>query len=84
MSETPDERIDWSLTTWEGSPRAMLRKTMKLTLTQKWQAVEDMAEWGRATIESRRSRGLPYIDPYTGQRVHGAVREDPPAAPKDG
>ncbi|MEP6955379.1 MAG: hypothetical protein ABI883_01025 [Chthoniobacterales bacterium] len=77
MSE--NDEIDWSLTTWEGSRRAQLRDAMKLTLTEKWQAVEEMGDWARATITSRRARGLAYIDPYTGERVPGAVvREEPP------
>ena len=63
------DKIDWSLTTWEGSRRAQLRDAMKLTLTEKWQAVEEMADWVRATMADRHSRGLPYIDPYTGERV---------------
>lgn len=65
----PDEEIDWSLTTWEGSRRAALRDWMKLTLTEKWQAVEEMADLARSMLERRRKRGLPYIDPYTGERV---------------
>ncbi len=60
----PDDGIDWSLTTWEGSRRASLRDWMKLTLTEKWAAVEEMADFSRATIEWRRRQGLPYIDPY--------------------
>lgn len=66
-----DDQIDWSLTTWEGSRRATLRDWMKLTLTEKWTAVEEMADFARATVESRRRLGLPYIDPYTGERVSG-------------
>ncbi|MBA3963344.1 MAG: hypothetical protein H0X40_15785 [Chthoniobacterales bacterium] len=73
-----DDQIDWSLTTWEGSRRAALRDWMKLTLTEKWTAVEEMADFARATIESRRRLGLPYIDPYTGERVSraGGIREE--------
>jgi hypothetical protein len=67
----PDEDIDWSLTTWEGSRRAALRDWMKLTLTEKWTAVEEMADFARATMDSRRKQGLPYIDPYTKERVPG-------------
>lgn len=80
MSEPNDDGIDWSLTTWEGSRRATLRDWMKLTLTEKWTAVEEMADFARATIEWRRNQGLPYIDPYTGERVSAAavVREGPP------
>ncbi len=74
-----DLEIDWSVTTWEGSRRAQLRDAMKLSLTEKWQAVEEMADWARTTIESSRARGLPYIDPYTEKLVRGTgVREEPP------
>ncbi len=74
-----EDEVDWSLTSWEGSRRAQLRDWMKLSLTEKWQAVEEMADWARDTIAERRARGLPYIDPYTGERVPGTtVREKPP------
>lgn len=66
-----ENEIDWSLTSWEGSRRAALRDWMKLTLTEKWRAVEEMADLARATIEWRRRRGLPYIDPYSRERVPG-------------
>ena len=81
MSEN-DEQIDWSLTTWEGSRRAQLRAWMSLSLTEKWQAVEEMADWGRATLEWRRKCGLPYIDPYTGARVAGARAREEPSTPE--
>jgi hypothetical protein len=77
----PNEpEIDWSLTTWEGSRRAQLRDAMKLSLIEKWQAVEEMTDWARATIESRRGRGLAYINPYTEKLSleRGTVREDRP------
>lgn len=76
----PDDSFDWSVTTWEGSRRAALREWMKLTLTEKWSAVEEMADLGRETIARRRAAGLPYIDPYTGERVPARVAEDPPAS----
>ena len=78
MNPLEHDDIDWTVTTWEGSRRAQLRAWMNLSLTEKWQAVEEMADWGRATIESLRARGLPYIDPYTGARVPGTTaREEP-------
>ena len=43
MSQIPDD-IDWSLTTWEGSRREQLRRALTLTLRERLQAVEDMAE----------------------------------------
>lgn len=80
----PGDDIDWSVTTWEGSRRAELRDWMKLTLTEKWTALEEMGDLARATIKSRRKRGLPYIDPYTRERVPGraVVREDQPEPDK--
>ncbi len=57
---------------------------MKLSLKEKWTAVEEMADFARATIEWRRRQGLPYIDPYTGERVSAAaiIREEPPPPPR--
>jgi hypothetical protein len=43
MSGIPDN-IDWSLTSWDGSRRAQLRRWRALSLRQKLLALEDMAE----------------------------------------
>jgi hypothetical protein len=43
MSQIPDD-IDWSLTTWEGSRRAQLRRALTLTLGERLQALDDMTE----------------------------------------
>jgi hypothetical protein len=43
MSEIPDN-IDWSLTSWEGSRRAQLRRWCALSLRQKLLALEEMTE----------------------------------------
>lgn len=43
MSEIPDN-IDWSLTSWEGSRRAQLRRWRTLSLRQKLLALEEMTE----------------------------------------
>ena len=54
---------------------------MKLTLAQKWAALEEMCDHARATLERRRREGLPYIDPHTHELVPGravVVREEPP------
>jgi len=76
--EQPDD-IDWSLTTWEGSRREQLRRWSKLAFDEILKAQEEMADLARATIEWRRRQGLPFIDPYTRERVPGTavVREDP-------
>ena len=36
--------IDWSLTSWEGSRRAQLRRWLALTVRERLQAIEEMAE----------------------------------------
>lgn len=43
MSQTDDD-IDWSLTSWEGSRRAQLRRWLALTVRERLQAIEEMAE----------------------------------------
>lgn len=43
MNEIPDH-IDWSLTSWEGSRRAQLRRWRALSLRQKLLALEEMTE----------------------------------------
>jgi CRISPR-associated protein Csx17 len=35
--------IDWSLTTWEGTRRDQLRRSIALTLRERLEAVEEMA-----------------------------------------
>ena len=52
MSQIPDD-IDWSLTTWEGSRREQLRHALSLTLRERLQAVEDMAEVAQRFREMR-------------------------------
>ena len=43
MSPT-DNDIDWSLTSWEGSRRAQLRRWLALTVRERLQAIEGMVE----------------------------------------
>jgi len=43
MSPT-DNDIDWSLTSWEGSRRAQLRRWLSLTVRERLQAIEEMVE----------------------------------------
>lgn len=49
------DHIDWSLTTWEGSRRAQLRRARTLTLRERMEAVEGMAEVARRFEEIRRA-----------------------------
>lgn len=40
-----DERNDdWSTATWEGSRRALLRQSLKLTVRQRLEALDELAE----------------------------------------
>ena len=40
--------IDWNLTTWEGSRREQLRRWRMLSVRERLQAIEEMAELARA------------------------------------
>jgi hypothetical protein len=56
-----ESKIDWELTTWEGSRRDTLRRWSRLSLREKLQAVEEMAELterlhGRDGVEALRRR----------------------------
>jgi hypothetical protein len=82
MKENSDS-VDWSMGTWEGSRREQIRRWSQLTMDEILAAQEEMNDEVRATINWRRSHGLSYIDPYTGERVDSAtVRETPPTSPK--
>lgn len=44
MSETEHPEVRWELTTYEGSRREQLRRARELTLRERLQAIEEMAE----------------------------------------
>ena len=52
MSENRDV-IDWSLTTWEGARRAQLRHALTLTLRERMEVLEGMADVARRLREMR-------------------------------
>lgn len=52
----PDEI--WEQTTWEGNRRAQLRHALTLTLRERLQAVEGMAEVAQRLREMREGKGL--------------------------
>ena len=52
--QIPDEL--WAETTWEGNRRAQLRRTLELTLRERLQAVEDMADVAERFAQMRHSK----------------------------
>lgn len=46
----------WAETTWEGNRRAQLRRALELTLRERLQAVEDMAEIAERFAQMRDSK----------------------------
>ena len=81
MTGPSDPEIDWSLTTWKGSRRRQHQDFHAIPFSRKLEIVEEMNRHALATLEERRSRGLPYIDPYTGARVSGTIAREEPRAP---
>ncbi len=65
--------IDWSLCTYAGAEREQLRRWSKLSLRAKLEAVEEMGDLAANFLNWRKARGLPYIDPDTGQAVRPAA-----------
>lgn len=55
MSQSNDG-IDWTLTTWEGSRRAQLRRWLALTVRERLQAIEEMTDlFGRLSDTKART-----------------------------
>jgi len=50
--------IDWSLTTWEGSRRAQLRRALALTIRERLEAMEGLADVARRFQEIRARDGF--------------------------
>lgn len=78
MSEARQD-IDWSVTTWEGSRRAQLRHALKLTLRERLEAAEGLADVLRR-FEEMRARGEFTSAPRGAARSEAApgVREPSP------
>ena len=55
-NDQPEDGIDWSLTTWEGSRREQLRRWAALPLERIVLAIEEMADLARR-FEEMRARG---------------------------
>jgi CRISPR-associated protein Csx17 len=76
MSPT-DNDIDWSLTSWEGSRRAQLRRWLALTVRERLQAIEEMVEVSARIASSLRpsernaSTDIPAPAADTGKGVPG-------------
>jgi hypothetical protein len=66
MTAKPNDRIDWSLTTWKGSRLKQHREFYALSFARKLELIEDMAT-ATSWLSSDRTAPL-------------AVQEPPPAA----
>lgn len=69
MTDEGCGEIDWSSATWEGARKEELRRWRKLSLREKLDAVDELNAIGGSLIDARRAKGLPYVDPNTGERV---------------
>jgi hypothetical protein len=54
MMNDPDEEVGWEAGTWEGSRRLQLRRALKLTVRERLQALEALAETSDRLSEARR------------------------------
>lgn len=72
-NETRRQEIDWEACTFEGLEREQFRVWSRLPLRRKLMALEEMGDLASKMLEWRKSRGLPYIDPDTGELVKGSA-----------
>ena len=56
-NKNPEDNIDWSLTTWEGSRRESLRRWAKLPLEKIIAALEEMQELNEMLMTPPRKSG---------------------------
>jgi len=54
MNNIPDE--SWNICTWEGSRRVQIRHALSLTIRQRLQAAEDLADLSRHFEQLRKQR----------------------------
>lgn len=80
MTTPRDAEIDWNLTTWKGARRKQHQEFHAIPFSRKLEIIEEMNRAGLATVASLQKRGLPYIDPYTGNRVAVARVQEAPGA----
>jgi hypothetical protein len=52
-----DDDVDWSVTTWEGSRRANIRQWLRLTVRERFEAVEAAGEFARFMASKREGEG---------------------------
>lgn len=69
MTADEESDIDWSLATWKGSRLQQHREFHALPFRRKLEVIEEFDDIARHFREYRKSRGLPYIDPATGELV---------------
>ena len=77
-----EDNIDWSQTTWTGSRAAQLLDWSRLSLFEKFKAVEELEALGMEFINRRKAKGEPYIDPDTGELVPGKKTDQVAEPPK--
>lgn len=83
MSKNRDD-IDWSLTTWEGSRRAQLRHALTLTLRERLEAAEGLADIARRFGEMRERGEFTIVRPdHAEPRAESAPAAREPTRPYD-
>lgn len=74
--------IDWSLTTWEGNRRAQLRRALALTLRQRLEAAEGLADVARRFEEMRAKGKFASVSDGAARR-HASSSVHEPSPPYD-
>lgn len=69
-NEKPDQAVDWSLATWDGSRREALRRWAQLPLERVIAALEEMQELNDMLSESSLAAGETAPQPGAGSAVH--------------
>lgn len=68
MTDKPDDKV-WDTATWEGSRRAQLRQSLRLSVRERLQALESLAETSRHFDKLRKSGAFHYGGAGRGPRA---------------
>lgn len=68
---------------WKTHRLAQHQEFQALPFWEKLGRIEEMADFAREVLEERKRKGLPYVDPASGERIPGVAEAQAPYGKKN-